>query len=134
MKVRFVKQEARCGCSIACMAMVLNKSYAEIAKDFGNDFIDNGQPLDKSLDYLADAGFQIIAKEVKFWNNINFSRKEMLKPFAPVHLVRVLPRFDSENGHLVVMDKRGKLICPDGASERETLNSYAITDVIGLYK
>ncbi len=134
MKIEFVKQETRCGCSIACIAMAMGKTYAEVAKDYADDFIDGGQELEKTSEYLGNAGFSIVHKTISRWNKINFAKDEMLKPFAPVHIVRTLPRFDSESGHLVIMDADGKLMCPGGASEQEVLDSYAITDVLGLYR
>jgi hypothetical protein len=75
-----------------------------------------------------------VYKEIKHYNQIDFARDEMLKPFAPIHCVRILRRFDCAFGHFVVMTNKGEMICPDGLSEKEVRESYAITDVLGLYK
>ncbi len=115
--------------------MVLGKSYKEIDFDFENDFSENGLLLEKTVEYLGNKGFSAIHKEIKRWNNINFGRPEMLKPFAPVHLLRTVDKFDSKSGHLVVMDKKGKIFCPSGVSDKIIRrDSYAITDCVGLYR
>lgn len=134
-EIKFVRQEDSHGCAIACIAMVLGKTYKEIAADFENDFTQSGIMFDQTMTYLGNAGFSIIHKEVKRWNEINFARKEMLKPFAPVHIVRVVDKFDSEGGHLVVMTDKGKLLCPDELKDSAIRNKcYSITDVLGLYR
>lgn len=135
MKIKLVRQEDDYGCAIACIAMVTGRTYKEIDFDFQNDFSKKALYLEKTLEYLGNEGFSIIHREIKRWNNINFARREMLKPFAPVHLLRTVDKFDSKSGHLVVMTKKGKILCPSGARDKIIRrDSYAITDVIGLYK
>ncbi len=133
-EIKFVKQEDDCGCSVACFAMLLGLTYAEVKSDFQNNFTESGLQFDKTISYLGEHGFSILHKEIKHYSQINFARKEMLKPFAPVHVVRVIERFDSEHGHLVVMTSKGKLICPGGKTDKEIRLAYEISDVLGLYK
>lgn len=133
-EIKLVRQKERSGCAAACIAMVLGKTYEEIAADFENDFVDSGIELEKTQDYLSDFGCRVIRKEIIYYGvDVKFGRDEILKPFAPVHIVRVKPKFDSEHGHLVVMGADGKLYCPDGDTDEEARNNYVITTVLGLY-
>lgn len=115
-EIKLVKQEGKCGCVIACLAMVLGKTYREIESDFWNDFEEQGIDLEKTADYLSDCNYSVIQKEVTYYNTAKFGRDELLKPFAPVHLVRIRPKFDADVGHLVVMDENGELFCPSEGS------------------
>lgn len=133
MKVKFVRQEDRRGCVIACLAMVLGKTYAEVVKDFYHDFTEEGFDLERACMYLADNGAQIIEKRRLWYNRKDFSRAEILKPFAPVHIVSVQQFFDSESSHAVVMDENGVIFCPDGATHLEILDSYDIDICYGVY-
>ncbi len=134
-EIKFVKQEHKSGCACACIAMVTGRTYAEIDKDFHNDFDEGGIDLVKTMDYLSDWGFRIIKKEIEYYlGDVKFGRDELLKPFAPVHLLRVKSKFDSTSGHLVVMDADGKLFCPSESKEEDIRNSYVITTVLGLYR
>jgi hypothetical protein len=130
-----VIKQVRAGCAPACIAMVLGRSYESVLSDFHNDFLDDGQDIEQTMDYLSDFGVSIIRKEVRYYcGDVKFGRDELLKPFAPIHIVRVKEKFDSTTGHLVVMDESGKLFCPLGQTEEEIKNSYVITTVLGLYK
>lgn len=135
MAIKLIKQKDKCGCAVACVAMVTGKSYKDIAFDFNQGFSEQGLVLDQTIEYLGNAGFSIIHKEIKHWMNISFGRSELLKPFAPVHVIRTVDKFDSESGHLAVMTKKGKILCPSGVSDKVIRrDSYAITDCIGLYR
>lgn len=131
--MKIVKQEEKCGCTIACIATVLNLTYKQVRKDFVNDFENEGMKLKNVASYLADHGKQIIHKSELYYSHKDFGRAEMLKPFAPVHIVSIKQSFDHKNGHVVVMDKKGKLFCPDGLTDEEVRNSYLITDTLGIY-
>ena len=132
--IKLVKQEEARGCGIACVAMVLGKSYKTVRNDFENDFEKKGLGFDKFIDYLLDHGLQAIKKEVRGWSHRDFARKEMLKPFAPIHIINVQPQYDSKDRHAVVMDAKGKLYCPSGATEKEIRETYIIHEVAGFWK
>jgi hypothetical protein len=132
--MELVKQENAYGCGPACFAMILGKSYAEIISDFHNDFESEGMNVEQAIDYLGDKGFSIVHKTIKTYLEKDFARAEMLKPFAPVHLVRIMQKFDSNSGHFVVMTNKGKILCPQETLEKEIRDCYLITDVLGLYK
>lgn len=114
--------------------MITGRSYADVVKDFHNDFDKKGIFTKQTIEYLADAGFSVIKKEVVFFNEKDDGRKELLKPFAPVHIVSIKQYFDLNKTHAVVMDAKGKLICPHGMSDAELRKVYRVEEVIGLYK
>lgn len=134
MEIKFIKQEEDYGCVIACMAMVLGETYSSVRRHFLNDFSKKGISFKETIGYLADKGFQIIHKEVGFYNHIDFSRKEMLKPFAPVHIVLIRNCYDAKMTHVVVMTNKGKILCPQETPEVEIKECYQISDVWGFYK
>lgn len=132
-EIQFVKQKHQHGCGIACIAMVTGKPYDEIINDFLNDFHTEGMTAQSLMDYLGDLGFSIVFKRLSHWNNKDFARDEMLRPFAPVHILAIKRKADSL-GHFVVMDETGKLFCPNEKSHDQIKDSYLIDEAIGLYK
>ncbi len=132
--IKKVLQEDKFGCGIACMAMVLDKEYSEVLKDFKTDFSSDGITTEQLMNYLGDKGFSVLLKQITHYNDIDFARTEMLKPFADFHIISVHPYFDAEMYHFVVMDNKGKIYCPSGSSEHDVKSSYAIPCTVGLYK
>lgn len=133
-QTQLVTQDDRFGCIVACAAMVLGKTYAEVRKDWFNNFTDEGATFDQLMNYLGDQGFSVVHKMSRFYIHKDVHRKEMLTPFAPIHVISVQPCFDTPQNHVVVMTEDGTLLCPDGATDAEIRESYAVTDVIGLYR
>jgi hypothetical protein len=131
--IDLIRQEDDYGCGVACAAMILNKSYAEVRKDFENDFSKKGVPLKKLVKYIGDHGYQAIRKEVVFYNHKNCGDAEMFKPFAPTHMLLYTPQFDSPNNHVVVMDENGKLYCPGGGTDAEIRSAYRVNEVVGFF-
>src|SRR5688572_7230276 len=134
MKVIHVTQDEPYGCMIACLAMVLGKSYADVRKDFYTDFSQEGIEMEKAADYLAENGFTVIEKTMTNWMHRDRVKKEMLRPFAPVHIVRFQQYTDAPFGHVVVMTNKGKFLCPQKSEEKVLMKSYAVSCVFGLYK
>lgn len=116
------------------MAMILGKSYEEIDQDFIQSFDSRGLTSKEIIKYLAFCGRQIIRKEVEYFNQVKFGRDELLKPFAPAHIVTIRQCFDSKDTHAVFMDETGKIYCPSEIGEDEIKNAYSIDEVIGVYK
>lgn len=130
-----VRQEDKSGCAIACMAMVLGKTYQEVKSDLVGDFRDHGDGLtiDEVADYLSDHGFQSIHKATVFrGSGTNWGREYLLEPFAPIHIVRIRFRFNTTN-HVVVMTDKGEFLDPDGKSDAEIRESYLIMSCLGLF-
>lgn len=133
-KLKIVETEEDCGCTVACIATVLGKTYQEVSKEFINDFNSDGLTFEDTMNFLGDNGFQVIHKEIRNYGTVKFGREELLKPFAPIHILRVMPKYDAKFGHVVIMDSEGKVFCPSGFTEEEILDSYAITNIAGFYK
>jgi hypothetical protein len=114
--------------------MILGKTYKQVRKDWLNNFATEGMDLEHTMNYLGENGCSIIHKTARNYIHKDFARKEMLRPFAPSHILRLLSHFDAKNGHVVVMDKTGKIYCPGGYNLDEIMSAYAITDVIGLWR
>lgn len=129
-----VKQKDRNGCAVACVATVIGKSYDEVKKDFICNFIDDGIGFDVMAHYIASSGFDILKKTISFYTKVEFGREELLKPFAPIHIVHVLGKMDLTYAHVVIMDDKGILWCPDGMDDRDIRVSYRIIETIGIWK
>lgn len=133
-EIVLVKQDEKFGCGIAVIATVLNKTYDEVRFDFGNDFERRGMFFHQILDYLGDFGYSIVEKKIRNWNTKDFAKKEMLRPFAPVHIVSVKQFFDGNKSHVVVMTDKGKILCPNGATDKQIRECYLVDQIAGLYK
>ncbi len=134
MKIKLVPQKEEAGCLIACIAMILSLDYDDVREDFLNDFAKKGIKAERAIEYIANTGRQIVHKETTFFNVKTFSNEQMLKPFAPIHMLRVQQCFDSVDTHAVVMDKDGKLICPQNIADEIMRKSYLITDSWGIFQ
>ena len=132
--IKLVEQEEKCGCAVACIAMVLGTTYADVRKDWQNDFENEGVTTAQIIDYLGNVGFAAVYKRISHWTHKDFVREEMLTPFAPIHILSMRPAYDSKNYHVVVMDAEGVLYCPSGLTDEESRRSYLIDETIGLYK
>jgi hypothetical protein len=132
--MKLVLQQDDYGCAIACIAMVTGRTYEDVKQDWRTDVSREGIVTKDILNYLGDCGFSVIYKKITHYDHKGFGRDEMLRPFAPVHLLSARHYFDSANSHLVVMDADGGIYCPGGWSQEEILNAYVIDEVIGLYK
>lgn len=130
---KLVLQDDPYGCGVACIATVLGKPYAMVAKDWVTDFNANGLDLDTIIEYLMHHGKSILMKHVACFQHKDFLRDEMLRPFAPIHIIRVLPCIDSVNAHVVVMTSDGTIHCPGGTEESDIRASYIISHVLGIY-
>ena len=132
-EIKLVKQKHDHACSIACAAMVTGENYDELIKEFGNNFHKRGIDEDIFFDFLGNKGFSMIQKEATRWSKKDFARTEMLRPFAPIHILKIKITADAGLLHWVVMTKKGSLLCPLGYSDEETRKSYLIDKIVGLY-
>jgi hypothetical protein len=133
MKIRYVKQEHRAGCAVACAAMLTGQSYAEVAASFASNLVDDGVQLESARDYVCDRGFAAVAATPHGYMDVRANNRRMLRPFADVHIVRVLQHVDSSIGHALVMDRRGRLYDPDAPGPVDASKFYAVTHVFGFF-
>jgi hypothetical protein len=132
-RVKLVRQQDDNSCSFACIAMVTGRDYEDVRKDFSPVALENGITIQQIIKHLAHHGFSVIFKTVEYYNQKDFARDEILKPFAPVHIVSITRFVDRNFDHVVVMDKKGKLYCPSGSTDEYVRSAYTINSVIGIY-
>lgn len=132
-KFKFVKQEEECGCAIACIAMILGKSYDEIRKSFKGDFQKDGIETEKSLYYLSENGVDTIRKMPYGYVDREASNLRMIKPFADIHFVSIKQFSNSNSNHALVMLKNGQFVCPTVNKKMEEVAVYEICEVVGCY-
>lgn len=131
--VELVEQDDFGGCGVACLAMVMKKTYAEIADLWRRDFSREGMTTQMICDFLGEHGYEVVYKAVKYFFDRNFARDELLKPFAPVHIVSIRTYFDDPHGHVVVMDSVGQVFCPSGNPHEIIDKAYLIDEIVGIY-
>lgn len=132
MKINLVSQKQKYGCGIACIAMILNMSYESVVKDFLNNFDEEGMTTEILLNYIGDKGCSVVQKTIQCYGKKDFARDEMLRPFAPAHILTIKSRVDAMQ-HFVVMDHEGKFFCPDGLTDDQVGNAYLILENLGIY-
>lgn len=130
----WVRQEDSNGCGIACLAMILEKTYTEVLAEF--TYFD-GTGLDNHIvdEYLADKGYAVSRKyKAAHWNQPRYSnnpRKDFLgEPFAQIHLVQA--RIGDRN-HYVVMLRDGTVLDPI-TPKPQTIDGYEILNITGIAK
>jgi hypothetical protein len=134
VKITHVKKEEEFGCAIACAAMITGKTYAEVRDQFENDFSVKPLSANKIIRYISAHGFSTLEKRIGFYHTASFAQAEMYTPFADAHLMLYRPQFDSKHGHAIVMDKTGKLFCPDEKPEELLTTPWFVPRVIGFYR
>jgi hypothetical protein len=112
-----VIQEAEFGCIPACVSTILQISYEQTIKCFSTDFDKQGIDIKFAADYLAGLGFSCISKFADYYNNYEFVSREILKPFADIHIVSIIETIESITGHGIIMLHNGKLLSPHDGKE-----------------
>lgn len=133
-KLKLIRQEESKGCGIACIATVLGRTYESVRNDFLGDVGEEGLSLEQIMDYIGDHQRTLVHKYVRNYSHKDICKNELLVPFAPIHVLRTIPYANSGVGHLAILDGNGVIHCPDGFTDEFIRGSYAITDVVGIYK
>ena len=139
MRVKYVKQESN-GCAIACIAMVLNKTYeeayalAQVPFEFGGC---TGLTMASVVDILGDQGYT--CRQLSAFNHSNYTYRAPWpdKPFAPIHVVFAYIKGtvpgDGVRCHAVIMLKNGRIYDPS-VPERTTLEDFGyVAEVVGFW-
>lgn len=134
MKIQLVEQQDKKGCSAACIAMILGWPYEKVTEILFTDFSKTGLAHKVTREFITDHGFQAITKEVAAFHTTETSNREMLKPFAPIHLVEMKPWPDHGSWHAAVMDSKGKLYDPSGEPDKTVRKAHYISKVTGFWK
>lgn len=132
-RIPLVKNCDKYGCVPACLAMVSGLSYEEVKEDFNQDFDKDGIEDRYIVQWLGDRGHSVVYKKLMCYNERTDCRNEILKPFAPIHIVEVQYHVDSRNTHVVVMDDKGNLYCPSGSEDEDIRDCYMVIAAYGIY-
>lgn len=134
MKIHYVAKEQDHGCVIACIAMVLNWNYWDVAQRFQTDLTKKGISLDYARAFVCEHGFTSIDKQAYGYMDVRVNNKRMLQPFGQIHIVRFTQFIDRKEGHAVVMDSKGKIIDPDTKDPYDPLKvHYSVDRVLGFW-
>lgn len=131
METRWVRQEHPLGCGIACLAMILQVTYAE-ANDMFSIFNGTGVRTVQMDEFLACYGFAV----ARIWSRTelkSYRRRKRpfwpVKPFAPLHFCLVKVSSDRPIFHYVVMLEDGSVLDPE-FPEPTTLAHYEAVEYI----
>lgn len=120
--MQWIKQEHARGCGVAAVAMILNKTYHEVHKDFLYVDDETGGRVREFDAYLAQHGYAI-ARRYQWKHDGTKVDQWPPVPFAKVHFCEVVVSKDSPCAHLVVMLEDGKVLDPL-CSETKLLTDY----------
>ena len=131
----WVKQEDHNGCVVASLAIITEKSYAEIKASLRpKDLSVNAYTSFDAESYLYEHGYWLLKK----WKHICFSAIDRevwpVEPFAPVHYVQVV---NGQHGkaHAVVLLKNGNVLDPWTEEKPRKLSDYSeVNEIIGVWK
>lgn len=126
-----IPQRYEYDCTVACIAMVLEKSYEEVSGYFYTNFDKAGLDVDLVRNTICEHGFSVIEKTCNNYLDVQKMSERMRIPFADIHIINVWRYADSKITHAVVMDKEGKLFDPTGNKEWKF---YSVERVLGFYK
>jgi hypothetical protein len=134
-RTKRVEAEDENGCAPACIAMILGLKYKDVTKHFLRDFGEKGMKHEDAVRFIEQHGYSSITKDLGGVTHKDFLRTEMLKVFAPIHLVLVEPQFDVDYMHSIVMLFNGSILDPSVGHESATTDEYyQIRTVTGFWK
>jgi hypothetical protein len=124
MEIKYQPQLHKCGCVVACAAMILGKPYMEVHDDIspwlgkwvdskwvqGNhSFAEDGWYIEDGARYIEEHGF---ASQVAYFTQLGHYERKVWppEPWAEVHMAQVL--MPSGNTHGIVMLADGTLYDP----------------------
>lgn len=130
--MKYVKQEDKFGCTVACMAMILDKTYQDIAYNFPAVNEKQGLCSMHYESFLFEHGYICYT----LYPTIGWSQKKRenwpVEPFAPIHIVSVITNVNTS--HAVIMDEVGRVYDPykEGVF---SLNDFSkINSITGFWK
>ena len=132
--VRHVRQEDVNGCCVACLAMVTDRSYAEVRAYFigvGKTFEGEGGGIHEydAESYLSDHGFAFTRKYR--WIGNNRPRPQWpAQSFAPVHILGVR----GGGAHAIVLLPDGTVLDPFHAEPRALADYPDVAYMIGVWR
>lgn len=131
--MKYVRQERDYGCAVACIAMITGESYSDVEGCFKENFDKQALSLDAARVFLCDHGYAAIEKVCYGYMDVRQSNKRMAVPFAPTHMVTVMPYINARYSHSVVMDAKGRVYDPAHPEIRDFKTYYSIVAVTGYF-
>lgn len=109
-KFVFVPQRTENDCGTCCLAMVTGHTYEKVWSQFRD--LRGDMKVTFMVDYLTDCGLTVISKKVESFSCVQNSNKQMIKPFADIHIVSAQQYLDLKFNHAFVMKKNGTIVDP----------------------
>lgn len=133
--ITWVEQVDSGGCGLACLAMLLDTTYArivELAPDLCGKCGVNQTEMDH---FLAEHGLHVRRLYQKQRFDGKFRAPWPPKPFADRHLVGVVQTKTDVWGHWVVMDEKGVIYDPaDPEFKKSKLSRYyKVESIAGIW-
>lgn len=131
--MKLVRQEEKFGCAIACMAMILGKSYAEVKallpadRGYGDR---NGMTSHDYISFLFRHGYVgMTVYQCESHTQIKREPDEWIKPLTEINIVSTI----TENGAHAVLWIRGEIFDPnrDGVY---SIGDYDVQGITGFWK
>lgn len=132
ISITLIKQEEKFGCAIACMAMILNKTYQELKtmlpsnRGYGDK---NGMDSQDQISFLFTQGF--IGMTVYACESHTQRKRppeEWVKPLAPINIVTCI----TENGPHAILWVQGRVYDPN-KSGVFSIKDYDVQGITGFW-
>lgn len=133
VRPKWVKQEDVNGCVVAAIAMIVNKSYAEVKSELHPKNLSTGAYTSfEAESYLYEHGYRLVKK----WKHVCFSSTDReqwpIEPFAPIHYVSIR---NGDKAHAVVMLADGSVLDPFADSAPRKITDYEeVCEIIGVWE
>jgi hypothetical protein len=135
-KFKYIAQKHKSGCAIACIAMITGESYDNVASKFHSDLDEKGVDTAHTIDYLINKNLSpvtIMLDRATIETKNQFC-KNLYKPFADIHIFRVIPWADqSDIIHAIIVDNKGKVYDPHNEAFKSLDKYYEILQIIGFW-
>lgn len=130
--VRYVRQEEKYGCAIACMAMVLHKTYQEVKdalpvdRGYGEK---NGMTHEDYASFLFTVGYvsHTAYACIPYTQHIR-KPDDWYLPIAPIHIVTTI----TENGPHAVIWRQGIIYDPNKEGKFK-IKDYNVQSITGIF-
>jgi len=129
-----VQQEEPYGCGIACLAMVIGKTYQDVRSWFKNEKFDRGISTWELDMYLCEHGYAVARKYPLTQNVVTNQPRDVwpVEPWADVHIWQV--RTLSNTSHFIVLLRDGTVLDPFDGNRKSFGDYQMIENITAIYK
>lgn len=132
--MKYVAQEEKFGCAIACMAMILGNTYQETKallpdnRGFGNK---NGLTSHDYISFLYKFGYiGMTVHACESHSQVIRKPKDWIKPLAGINIVSVI----NEHGLHAILWVDGKIYDPNDIRNYLKIEDYNVQGITGFWK